>query len=239
MIWRIALLEDEQEYIDLICHITEKYMKEHHILYEIRAYTSVKELMSDFQKGVEEELYLLDIELPDGNGLDVAKCIREKGEDPFLIYITNYVQYAIAAFEVNTFRYIPKTVLNRKLPEAYQAMQKILEKRKTQEGQYLISCSSGKTVKVKYRDIVYLKKEGNYVKIFCAEDKYSVRKTLSEVVEELDYSKIMIIERGYAVNIQHIVSIKDHQVILSDGTVLQVARVRWKMVREAFLNWKE
>ena len=240
MIWRIALLEDAPEYIDIICRITEAYMKERNISYEIHTYTSVKELMRDLQKGKEDDVYLLDIELPDGNGLEVAKCIREREETPFLVYITNYIQYAIAAFEVNTFRYIPKTVLDRKLPEAYQAMQEIFEKREIQEGQYLISCPYGTTAKVKYRDIVYLKKEGNYVKIFCTKDRYSVRKTLSEVVEKLNFSKMIIIERGYAVNLQHIVSInKDHQVVLSDGAVLQVARARWKIVREAFLNGEE
>lgn len=237
MVWRIAVLEDEQEYMDLICHITEKYMKEHHILYEMHTYTSVEELMEDFQKGVEEDIYLLDIELPDGNGLEVAKCIRERGEMPFLIYITNYVHYAIAAFEVNTFRYIPKMVLSRKLPEAYQAMKEIFERRESQERQYVIDCSFGKT-KVRYRDIIYLKKEGNYVKIICTENEYSVRKTLSEVVEELVFPRMIMIERGYAVNLQHVVSIKDHQVVLSDGTALQVARAKWKMVREVFLEEK-
>ena len=127
-------------------------------------YTSVDELLRDFQKGKEEDIYLLDIELPDGNGLEAAKYIRERGETPLLVYITNYVQYAIAAFEVNTFRYIPKTVLSQKLPEAYQAMQKIFEKRKNQDRQYLIGCSNDKTVKIRCRDIVYLKKESNYVK---------------------------------------------------------------------------
>lgn len=112
VMWQIALLEDEQECINLICHITEKFMKEHHLLYEIYIYTSVDELLRDFQKGKEEDVYLLDIELPDGNGLEAAKYIRERGETPLLVYITNYVQYAIAAFEVNTFRYIPKTVLS-------------------------------------------------------------------------------------------------------------------------------
>ena len=164
VMWQIALLEDVQECINLICHITEKFMKEHHLLYEIYIYTSVDELLRDFQKGKEEDVYLLDIELPDGNGLEAAKYIRERGETPLLVYITNYVQYAIAAFEVNTFRYIPKTVLSQKLPEAYQAMQKIFEKRKNQDRQYLIGCSNDKTVKIRCRDIVYLKKEGNYVK---------------------------------------------------------------------------
>ena len=43
-------------------------------------------------------------------------------------------------------------------------MQKIFEKRKNQDRQYLIGCSNDKTVKIRCRDIVYLKKEGNYVK---------------------------------------------------------------------------
>ena len=57
MIWRIALLEDAPEYIDIICRITEAYMKERNISYEIHTYTSVKELMRDLQKGKEDDVY--------------------------------------------------------------------------------------------------------------------------------------------------------------------------------------
>lgn len=235
--WRIALLEDEQAYINIICHITEEYMKKNGIPYEIHIYTSAEGLLKDLYKG-EEDIYLLDIELPDGNGLEVAKRIRERGEWPFIIYITNYVQYAIAAFEVNTFRYIPKTVLIKKLPEAYQAIKNVFEKRERHEGYYLID-SRNKTVKVKYKDIIYLKKEGSYVRIVCTGVEYRVRKMLTELVNELNYPHMIIIERGYAVNLQHVDSLKDHQVHLSDGTSLLVARSKWKTVRETFLKDRE
>ena len=48
----------------------------------------------------------------------MAREIRKYYFDPFIIYITDHVEYSPEAFEVNAFRYIPKIKLQEKLPEA-------------------------------------------------------------------------------------------------------------------------
>ena len=48
-------------------------------------------------------------------GLDIAKKIREKDTSAIIIFLTNYDKYVYDAFEVKTFRYIPKDVIEEKL----------------------------------------------------------------------------------------------------------------------------
>lgn len=52
----------------------------------------------------------------------VAKEIRQYYNEPIIVYVTNHVEYAIQAFEVNAFRYIPKALLREKLAEAYDVL---------------------------------------------------------------------------------------------------------------------
>lgn len=238
MVWRIAVLDDEQQFLDSICHITEKYMQENKIACEIRVYTTGKTLLEDLYSGKEADVYLLDIELPEMNGLEVAKRIREKQWNSFLIYITNYAQYAMDAFEVNTFRYIPKVMLAQNLPKAYQSMQQLIEKFKKREDEerYYIVEAYDEVNKINYKDIIYMKKEMKYVSIKCTCGTYRVRKSLMEVINELNADNFLIVERGYGVNIHRVTAIRNRQIILDDGTVLPVARARWKQVKEAF--WK-
>ena len=55
--------------------------------------------------------------------------------DPVFIFVTNHVDYAVDAYEVNTYRYIPKGVLTEKLP---QALGTLLPSLQLKEEQYYI-----------------------------------------------------------------------------------------------------
>ena len=103
------------------------------------------------------DIFLLDYELPDKSGLAVANEIRRYYDEPVFIFVTNYVQYAVQAFEVNAFRYIPKKLLEEKLPEAYKAiLPKVAQKDKR-----IIRVNTVESFDVIYlKDIFYILKEG-------------------------------------------------------------------------------
>lgn len=84
--------------------------------------------------------------------------IRRLYPDPVIIFITNFVDYAIEAYEVNTYRYIPKECLKEKLPQAYDALLPgIMEK----EERYYIINKRNEVEKLAYSDIFYMKKKEN------------------------------------------------------------------------------
>ena len=48
------------------------------------------------------------------DGIEAAKRIRAEYPEPIIIFATNYPEYAIDAYEVNTWRYIQKKKLKKK-----------------------------------------------------------------------------------------------------------------------------
>ena len=114
----IAILDDEDIYMKRICKITEVCMRQMDIDCRTRVYTTGEDLLADFRKEEYFDLYLLDVELPGVNGLEVAKHIRRRYTEPVIIYISNHMNYAIRAFEVNTYSYIIKNELEKELPRA-------------------------------------------------------------------------------------------------------------------------
>ena len=55
--------------------------------------------------------------MPVKNGIEVAKEIRKLYPEPVIIYVTNHLNYAVEAYEVNTYRYIAKESKKRRLYE--------------------------------------------------------------------------------------------------------------------------
>lgn len=124
---RIGALDDSREWLRTEEKITDRYFADSGEEYEFCTYSNVNKFLLDLDEGNYFDIYLLDIEMPETNGLQVAREIKKVCLDSFIIYITGYVEYAVEAFEVNAYRYIPKKMLAEKLPEAYASLQAKLE----------------------------------------------------------------------------------------------------------------
>ena len=114
---RIMILDDDEMYLKKEKEITEQYFAEKNIDCTVTTYQNVEW----FLLGLNEEkfdMYILDIRMPGENGIEAAREIRRLYPDPVIIFITNFVDYAIEAYEVNTYRYIPKECLKEKLSQA-------------------------------------------------------------------------------------------------------------------------
>lgn len=231
----IAILDDETECMDEIREITKKAMHQYGFEYEVKEYSDVDSFLFDLNEKDYFDIYLLDVELPKMSGIEVARRIRCEFREPSIIYITNHVEYAVEAFEVNAYRYIPKKCLQEKLFEAYGALGALHQLKN--EKVYPIKGIYGMEL-IPIRELYYFKKEGKYVYIFHQKGQSRVRKTLAETIEGLDTEEFLVIDRSYVVNMNHIVSLKQQQIILRDGSILPISKPRLREVRQRFmLHW--
>ena len=104
---RIAILDDEKEDLEKEAEITRKYFYDKQTTCEIITCQNSEWFLLGL-KDEKFDLYILDAEMPDKNGIEVAREIRKLYPEPVIIYVTNHLNYAVEAYEVNTYRYIAK-----------------------------------------------------------------------------------------------------------------------------------
>ena len=127
---KIAIADDEAENIRHIENVLREYSEKRGVEIQIESYENSSFLKQDILEGKGADIYLLDVEMPEFTGFDIARTIRSTYYEAFIIFITNHNEYAADGYEVSAFRYIMKERINEKLPEAFDYIIPELERMK-------------------------------------------------------------------------------------------------------------
>ena len=104
----VAVCEDDSSLLANIKNKVQNYFKEKNIMAMLETYDRSDLLKYDIQEGKYFDLVLSDIEMPDTDGMKLAEQVRSCLPDAIIIFVTAYLKYAVDAYELDIFRYIPK-----------------------------------------------------------------------------------------------------------------------------------
>lgn len=233
---RIAILDDSDKDRTFIMNITNKYFKRKGIQIEIYMFSKAEILLIELKEKEYYDIFMLDIELPEQSGILVAKETRKYLPESFVIFISNYEEYALEGYKVRAFRYITKDMqrLENLLEEALDCIVPIIEQKNEKEYLYIAGSSFGKIL---YRNIYYIVKDHKYITLYYRGGVIKERKTLQEVYQELDAEEFFYIDKGCIVNVCHVCSCDREKVYLTGGTELHISRSKYEMVREKVLTY--
>lgn len=105
---KIAICDDEKEFLENIDYAIKTYMNEKGLDYNIDLYNSGKSIMELQKNIVLYDVVFLDINMPEISGLEVAEWIRTYSDDVNIVFITAIISYAIQGYKYNAVRYILK-----------------------------------------------------------------------------------------------------------------------------------
>ncbi len=231
---RIAIIDDEQACTREISRITDHYFRSAGVAYMIKAYQLPGELIWDIEEGTYFDIYLLDIEMPTINGMELAYAIRQKYDEPYIIFITSYVEYSIRGYEYHAWRYITKDKVQENLPLAFDGlMRKVGEKNR----KFYIFELHSKITKLLYNDIYYLHKDGKYTEFCTALGLLRERRAINKVQEDLDDNAFVFTDRSYVVNLRHVITLDKDLIIMRNGDTIPVSMPQFQKVKQAISDY--
>lgn len=218
----IAICDDDAEMVANHKRVAEECLNQLGSVGKITTYTSSDNILYDITEDSKfYDLVLLDIEMPGFTGMEVAGKIKPFLPNSKVIFITSHIEYAIDAFELFIFRYVPKQDMEKRLPLAVSDAIKLLE---LEDGIAYTIQTNSRMEKIPLKGILYIMKDGKNAEITFDGGISKVRKTLQQVFDEISAEEFLFIDRGCIVNIIHVMQIKDGSVILKNGESLAISR---------------
>jgi two-component system, LytTR family, response regulator AlgR len=186
---RVAIVDDEaparNRLRDLLVDCAAKVPLE--VIGEAATGRQALELLQD----QDADLVLLDIRMPEMDGVELAEHLLKLKEPPAVIFITAYNEYAVKAFELNAIDYLLKPIRATRLAEALAKARAIAPLRaellrglSEAPRQHLSVTEGGKVFLVPLADVVYFKAELKYVTIRTAQREYLIEESLTALEQE-------------------------------------------------------
>lgn len=170
----------------------------------------------------EPDIVFLDIRIPGTDGLSVAEFVAERAH---VVFVTAYDEHAVEAFEKGAVDYLlkPMTVerldltirrLQQRLagngpaadrsPAAHAASGPPPAAAPRRHLRWITATVDKSTRFIAIDEVVYFQSDRKYTRIVLAESEYLVKRSLKELLAELDPEQFWQIHRSTVVNVQEI-----------------------------------
>ena len=103
---KIALCDDGAAILENIQSCVLSYFNRTTQHAEIKAFAKSEHLVASIADGDRFDLYILDVEMPELNGFEVAKKLRVYQPDAGIIFLTSHFEFADEGYKVRALRYV-------------------------------------------------------------------------------------------------------------------------------------
>lgn len=183
------------------------------------------------------DIVILETNLGEQSGIDIAKCLKQIYPEIIIIFISDCINYALEAInELDALSFLTKPILQSRLNHI---LKRAIILTNAVKEEYLLEqiviTENNIKKKVIQQNIIYIEKKGAQCIINTYKNQYRVYETVSSILERLsDY--FIRINQSIIVNIKEIISIKSDTVLLKNGVILYIGRTYRNDVRKRWIS---
>ncbi len=237
---RIAICDDNTEQLETIKGAVVSYAKRHpDITIQTTAYCTPLSFLEEWSKNGCYDIILLDICMPGILGTEVAKEIRQRKENPEIIFLTTSSEFAVEAFTLKAAHYIIKPFSQVQFDEA---MNRAVEKHQNKMVKNItLKLRNCEARLVDLNEIIFVESSSHSQHVHLKTgDHIESRQTLSELLALFSvHAKGQFISpyKGYIVNQKSIRSIEPDNITLKSGVKIPIVRRNFKQIKENYFSF--
>lgn len=214
---------------------TGYYLKKYPFLEHKASFSTSKNAL-EYLKNNEVDILFLDIDMPDINGIDFLRMVKEKVQ--CTIFITSHPEFAVEGFELNALDYIVKPLEKERFDECVYRIKDYLEMQYKAELFGHSFDSDSIMIKEGYNyvtfrpyEVVCLEALKDYTKIVMLDKKtITVHGNLRSMLNSDNFKDFVRIHKSYAVQKKYIKEIKANEMKLVNNMVLPIGQIYKKEI---------
>lgn len=233
--FRVAVCDDDQAALGIIASSLKDVFAAHGVEATTSLFSSATEL-AKVMPTRRFDLLLLDIDMPELDGIEFGKQLRESHDKVDIMYISNREDKVFDSLRVSPVGFIRKS---RFLEDMSEVVGNYLDARRDRHRNSMVVLKSGDNTYPVYVDqIIYIEgmRKQQAVHVDGREEAIFITRTMAELEEELSGEGFIRIHKGYLVNYRYIEVIEGSEVVLTNGWRLPVSRRKERETKERLLE---
>lgn len=235
----IVICDDSESDALAAKEVIKRTAQELHIKTEFDIYSNAADVERKLLiKKEPADILILDIDMPEISGLELAERIRAENLDMIIIFLSAHEEFVFQAIEFQPFRYIRKMRLETEMPIAIQAAVNVLEI--SSDKQIILYTEEGEKA-VMISEIMYFEAEKHKTYIYLKNGGcIHARRSIAELHQLINKESFIMIHRSCVVNTDYVKNMQNCLLILKNDEQLLVSRRKFSEVKQQILNiWGE
>lgn len=214
---RIAVCDDEKKIVETLCQSLVQ------LGYAVDGYTNPMLL-----DGKEYDLYFLDIDMKEQNGIELGYHLRQKDPCCIIIYLTNFEDYRAQAFGVHAFDYLTKPVDVMAIKRVMEDAEKVVKKQepllswKTKDG----------LLQMKPTDIYYFEFYNRNVILHAKDGNFALSQNMHTIAAMMKPYYFVLPHKSFCINLYHVRLLKGYNITMVNGDTIPLSQKRSSDIRK-------
>ena len=215
---KMAICDDNSLQLDMLNDILTEYIENNHGDIRVDKYTSGRDLLDSVKNGF-YEIYILDMIMPDMNGLEVASTLRMMKCSAKIIFLTATLEYAVASYDVQAFYYLVKPVDKNRL---FRVLDNATSELTSRAEIFTVKNRQGE-LRLYYKDLLYVDMSDRMLQFHMRDGRTAVGSTIRISFREavavfLERPNFVLCGAGMMINLDFIDAMSSESVMMRDGT---------------------
>lgn len=191
-------------------------------------------LLYDYIKKENVDIIFMDLEFgsEDNDGILWSKKIHKEFPQTILMILTAYEKRYKEGYEAKAFRFMTKDFDYYELSSNMDACIEELNLYKT-----IVISSMGNMFKIPINEILYFSAQSGGSVVKTQESEYYCDENLKQWEMKVSQNMFFRCHKKYLVNLNSVIRIKNHTVVLINNDELPVSRRKWTLLKEAYIKF--
>lgn len=230
---KIAVCDDEVQFMDAICPLLEQWARESGMKLMLYRFTNGDDLVEAYRNET-MDLIILDVIMPLLNGIETARELRSMNQTVPIIFLTSSREFAVDSYEVKALNYLMKPVDHDKL---FFTLNEFLKTFNLSKASFTAKTAGG-FCRIVIADVDFLEAQNKQVLVHLTGDRtIAIRELFSKCAEVFSPENgFCCCHRSYIVNLGNVERFSKTEVITACHSVIPISRNNYAAFKEAYFN---